>query len=216
MGSLVSVNVGRGRQIAISRRGRSVVSAIGKSAVAGRVAVRGVNLAGDEQADRRVHGGPDKAIYAYASEDTAWWASVLGRELGPGAFGENLTTIGVEVSGAVIGERWRIGSSELEVCQPRLPCYKLGIAFGDDGMVRRFAHAGRPGAYLRIVTENELGADDEVEILWRPDHGITIATVARAIVSDEGAVALAARAPALPPALAAWMRERAGITASGT
>jgi MOSC domain-containing protein YiiM len=145
-----------------------VISAIGKSAVAGRVAVRGVNLAGDEQADRHVHGGPDKAIYAYASEDTAWWATVLGSELGAGAFGENLTTIGVDVSGAVIGERWQIGSSELEVCQPRQPCYKLGIAFGDPGMLRRFAHAGRPGAYLRIVQEGELGAGDEVEIVRRP------------------------------------------------
>jgi MOSC domain-containing protein YiiM len=211
MGSLASVNVGRGRQIAISRRGRPVISAIGKSAVAGRVAVRGVNLAGDEQADGRVHGGPDKAIYAYASEDTAWWSSVLGRELGPGAFGENLTTIGVEVSAAVIGERWRIGSSELEVCQPRLPCYKLGIAFGDDGMVRRFAHAGRPGAYLRTIKKGELGAGDQVE-----NHGIAIETVARAMVSDGGVVAIASGAPALPPALAAWMRERAGITARGT
>lgn len=216
MGELMSVNVGRGRQIAISRRGRPVISAIGKSAVAGRLAVRGVNLAGDEQADRRVHGGPDKAIYAYASEDTAWWASVLGHELRPGAFGENLTTLGVEVSGAVIGERWRIGSSELEVCQPRQPCYKLGIAFDDPGMVRRFAQAGRPGAYLRIVQEGELGAGDEVEIIWRPDHGITIASVSRAIISGEGAPAIAAGASALPPDLAAWMRERAGITADAT
>ena len=214
MGALVSVNVGRRRQIAISRRGRPVISAIGKSAVPGRVAVRGVNLAGDEQADRRVHGGPDKAIYAYASEDTAWWATVLGSELRPGAFGENLTTIGVDVSGAVIGERWQIGSTELEVCQPRQPCYKLGIAFGDPGMVRRFAHAGRPGAYLRIIQEGELGAGDEIEILRRPDHGITIATVARAIISDDGALTIAATAPALPPDLAAWMRKRAGITGS--
>lgn len=212
MGELVSVNVGRGRQIAVSRRGRPVISAIGKSTVAGRVAVRGVNLAGDEQADGRVHGGPDKAIYAYASEDTAWWGTVLGSELRPGAFGENLTTIGVDVSGAVIGERWQIGSTELEVCQPRQPCYKLGIAFGDPQMVRRFAHAGRPGAYLRIIQEGELGAGDEVEILGRPDHGITIATVARAVISDEGALAIAATAPALPPDLAAWMRERAGVT----
>ncbi|MGO9789740.1 MAG: MOSC domain-containing protein [Solirubrobacteraceae bacterium] len=203
------VNVGRPREIGISRRGRPVISAIGKSPMRGRVAVRGVNLAGDEQADRRVHGGPDKAVYAYALEDTAWWANLLGVELGPGAFGENLTTSGVEVSGAVIGERWRIGSAELEVCQPRQPCYKLGLAFGDPGMVRRFAHAGRPGAYLRITREGELGAGDPVEILTRPDHGITIAIVARAIISDDGLLAGAASAPALPPALAAWMRERA-------
>ncbi len=101
------------------------------------------------------------------------------------------------------------------MCQPRQPCYKLGIAFGDPGMLRRFAYAGRPGAYLRIVHEGELGAGDELEIIWRPDHGITIATVARAIVSDDGASAIAATPPALPPALAAWMRERAGVSGTG-
>ena len=114
--------------------------------------VEGVNLAGDDQADRRVHGGPDKAVYAYASEDAAWWAAELDREIPPGMFGENLTTEGVDVSGAVIGERWRIGTVELEVCQPRLPCAKLGTRFGDLKMVRRFGEASRPGAYLRIVT----------------------------------------------------------------
>ncbi len=188
-----------------------MISAIGKSPVTGRVAVRGVNLAGDDQADRSVHGGPEKAVYAYASEDSAWWATVLGFEVAPGAFGENLTTAGVDVSGAVIGERWRIGSTELEVCQPRQPCYKLSVAFQDPGMVRRFARAGRPGAYLRIVSEGELGAGDAVEIVSRPDHGITIALVAQAIISDHGLLAIAARAPALPPSLAAWMRERADI-----
>ena len=209
MGELVSVNVGVARQIGVSRRGRPVISAIGKAPVSGRVAVRGVNLAGDDQADRSVHGGPEKAVYAYASEDTAWWATVLGVAVAPGAFGENLTTAGVDVSGAVIGERWRIGSTELEVCQPRQPCYKLGVAFQDPGMVRRFAQASRPGAYLRIVSEGELGAGDAVEIVSSPDHGITIAIVARAIISDHRLLAIAARAPALPPSLAAWMRERA-------
>jgi MOSC domain-containing protein YiiM len=210
MGELVSVNVGRPRQIAVSRRGEPVISAIGKSPVPGRVAVRGVNLGGDDQADRGVHGGPDKAVYAYASEDTAWWATRLDVELGPGALGENLTTRGVDVSGAVIGERWRIGSTELEVCQPRQPCFKLGLAFGDPMMVRHFARAGRPGAYLRIIREGELGEGDPIEILARPAHGITIAVVGRAILSDHAALAGAAAAPALAPDLAAWMRERAG------
>ena len=209
MGELASVNVGRATQIAVSRRGQPIISAIGKSPVSGGVAVRGVNLAGDDQADRDVHGGPDKALYAYASEDTAWWATLLGADLGPGAFGENLTTRGVDVSGAVIGERWRIGSAELEVCQPRQPCYKLGLAFGDPLMVRRFARAGRPGAYLRITREGQLGAGDAVELLMRPDHGITIATVAHAIMLDASLLTIAATAPALPPDLAAWMRERA-------
>jgi len=205
---LLSVNVGRPVQIGV-QRGRPLVSAIGKAPVEGRVRVEGVNVAGDDQADRRVHGGPDKAVYAYASEDTAWWAQELGRELGPGAFGENLTTEAVDVSGAVVGERWRIGTVELEVCQPRQPCAKLGVKFGDLKMVRRFARAERPGAYLRILREGELGAGDAIEVLDRPEHGITVAFVNRALLLDETLLAEAAEAPARPVELAAWMRDRA-------
>src|SRR3954464_13782546 len=109
MGRLVSVNVGRPRPVGL-QRGRPVQSAIGKAPVDGRVAVRGVNVEGDDQADRSVHGGPHNAVYAYASEDTAWWETEVGRALGAGAFGENLTVAGVDVSGAVIGERWRVGT----------------------------------------------------------------------------------------------------------
>ena len=208
MPRLLSVNAGRPRQISV-RRGRPLMSAIGKSPVDGRVRVEGVNVAGDEQADRRVHGGPDKAVYAYASEDTAFWEAELGRELGPGAFGENLTTEGVDVSGAVIGERWRIGDVELEVAQPRLPCAKLGHRLGDPMMVRRFGEARRPGAYLRIVREGELGAGDPIEILHRPEHGVSVRDVSAAILLDESLLERAASAPELPPELADWMRERA-------
>jgi len=208
MPRLLSVNAGRPRQISV-RRGRPLMSAIGKSPVDGRVRVEGVNVAGDEQADRRVHGGPDKAVYAYASEDTAFWEAELGRELGPGAFGENLTTEGVDVSGAVIGERWRIGDVELEVAQPRLPCAKLGLRLGDPMMVRRFGEARRPGAYLRIVREGELGAGDPIEILHRPEHGVSVRDVSAAILLDESLLERAASAPELPPELADWMRERA-------
>jgi MOSC domain-containing protein YiiM len=209
MAHLVCVNVGRPRQISV-RRGRPLMSAIGKAPVKRRVRVAGVNVEGDEQADRRVHGGPDKAVYAYAAEDTAWWEAELRRELGPGAFGENLTVAGVDVTGARIGERWRIGTVELEVCQPRLPCAKLGVRFQDRDMVRRFAEAGRPGAYLRIVAEGELGAGDAIEVCERPGHDVTVALVSRAILLDETLLARAAAAPALPPELAGWMRERAG------
>jgi MOSC domain-containing protein YiiM len=205
---VVSVNVGRPAQLSV-RRGRPLMSAIVKAPVAGRVRVEGVNLAGDDQADRRVHGGPDKAVYAYAAEDTAWWERELGRPLGPGAFGENLTTEGVDVSGALVGERWSVGTVELEVCQPRLPCAKLGLRFGDPGIVKRFAQAGRPGAYLRIARAGELGAGDAVAVGARPDHGVTVALVARALLLDDALLARAAEAPALPPGLAAWMRERA-------
>jgi MOSC domain-containing protein YiiM len=207
-GAVVSVNVGRPRQISV-RRGRALMSAIGKQPVEGRVRVQGVNVAGDDQADRLVHGGPDKAVYAYASEDTAWWSSELGRDLEPGMFGENLTLAGVDVSGALIGERWRIGDVELEVCQPRLPCAKLGLRFGDPQMLKRFAQAGRPGAYLRILREGELGPGDAVEILSRPGHDVTSALVSASILLDESLLAHAASAPALPPELARWMLERA-------
>jgi len=208
MGRLVSVNVGRPRPVGL-QRGRPVQSAIGKAPVDGRVAVRGVNVDGDDQADRRVHGGPDKAVYAYASEDTAWWAQRLGAALGPGAFGENLTVEGVDVSGAVIGERWRVGTAELEVCQPRFPCFKLGLRFGDPKMLKRFTAAERPGAYLRIRREGEIGAGDAVEVVERPAHGVTVALVARAVMIDRALLPHATAAPQLPGDLAAWMRERA-------
>jgi len=205
---LLSVNAGRPRQISV-RRGRPLMSAIGKAPVEGRVRVEGVNVAGDDQADRRVHGGPDKAVYAYAAEDAAFWEAELGRELAPGTFGENLTTEGVDVSGALIGERWRVGTVELEVCQPRLPCAKLGIRLGDPMMVRRFGEARRPGAYLRIVREGELGAGDEIEVFHRPQHGVSVRDVSAAILLDDSLLARAASAPELPAALADWMRERA-------
>jgi MOSC domain-containing protein YiiM len=207
MARLASVNVGTPQQLSV-RRGRPLMSAIGKAPVSGRVRVEGVNLAGDDQADRRVHGGPDKAVYAYAAEDTAWWEAELARGLGPGAFGENLTVEGVDVTGARIGERWRIGTVELEVCQPRLPCAKLGLRFQDPRMVRRFGEASRPGAYLRIAREGELGAGDAVEILERPEHDVTIEVVSRAILLDETLLARAASAPALPDELRRWMLER--------
>src|SRR4051812_34879786 len=208
MARLLSVNVGRPQPVG-RQRGKVVESAIAKAPVEGRVRVAGVNVEGDDQADRRVHGGPDKAVYAYASEDTAWWQQELGRELGPGAFGENLTVEGIDVSGAVIGERWRLGTVELEVCQPRFPCFKLGLRFGDPKMLRRFTLAERPGAYLRIVREGEIGAGDAIAIEDRPAHGITSALVARAVMIDDTLLVPAASAPALPPSLAAWMRKRA-------
>jgi len=202
---LFSVNVGRPKQISV-RRGRPLMSAIGKAPVEGRVRVEGVNVAGDEQADRRVHGGPDKAVYAYAREDEQWWGEQLDREIPPGMFGENLTTEGLDVTGAVIGERWRIGSVVLEVAQPRIPCSKLGMRFGDLTMVKRFGEANRPGAYLRIISEGELGAGDEIEVLSRPEHGITVAFVSAAILLDETLRERAASTPGLAEDLAALLR----------
>jgi MOSC domain-containing protein YiiM len=159
---LVSVNVGRPR--IVEWHGREVETAIWKEPVAGRVVVRGVNVDGDGQADLRVHGGRDKAVYSYAVEDYAWWSEQLGRELGPGAFGENLTTEGIDLSAAEIGSRWRVGTARLEISQPRFPCFKLGIRMGDAGFVKEFERAARFGAYLRIVEEGEVGAGDDIVV----------------------------------------------------
>jgi MOSC domain-containing protein YiiM len=182
LGRLVSVNVGRPRTV--PWRNNGVSTAIWKQPVHGPVAVRGVNLDGDGQADRAVHGGPDKAVYAYGMADYRFWQAELGRELVPGTFGENLTIDGLDVSRATIGERWQIGSAIFEVSQPRIPCYKLGIRLGDAQFPRRFAAAERPGAYVRIVREGSLEAGDGVAVIARPAHGLTAALVARVYHSD--------------------------------
>jgi MOSC domain-containing protein YiiM len=208
MAEIVSVNVGQPVVIG-TRKGRPVASAIVKAPVGGRVRAEGVNLIGDDQADRIAHGGPDKAVYAYAAEDAGWWAAELDREVPPGMFGENLTTRGVDCTNAVIGERWQVGSVLLEVCQPRVPCYKLGLRFGDPLMLKRFALASRPGAYLRIVEEGELGAGDAVELVERPDHGVTIRLVSDALLRDETLLARVLPATQLPAGLHAWIAQRA-------
>lgn len=179
---LVSVNVGRPRDL--EHNGRRTTSSIWKSSVAGRVGVRGVNVDGDDQADREVHGGPDKAVYAYALEDVAFWEAGLGRSLELAAVGENLTTEGVDVTGAVVGTRWAIGSAELEVSEPRAPCWKLAYKMDDPTFVRRFTRAGRPGAYLRIVREGEIGSGDEIRISSTPSHGMTVGDVFRIYSRD--------------------------------
>lgn len=210
-GSVESVNVGEPRAVEVN--GHTVLTAIWKSPVDGRVPLRGVNLRGDDQADRTVHGGPDKAVYAYAAEDTELWEAELGVSLGPGAFGENLTVRGLPVSEAVIGERWAVGSTLLEVAQPRLPCFKLGLRMGDPGFPKRFAAAGRPGAYLRVISEGEIGAGDPIHVLARPTHGVTSALVSRAILREPRLLAAAQQAPELPAGLRAWMQGRAGRAA---
>jgi MOSC domain-containing protein YiiM len=205
-GSVLSVNVAEIREI--PRGGQMVPTGIWKVPVEGRVAVRGVNVAGDQQADRSVHGGPDKAVYAYAREDTDWWEEELERELPHGAFGENLTLRGVDVSGALIGERWRIGSVLLEVSEPRFPCWKLGARFDDPRMLKRFSAALRPGAYLRIAEEGELAAGDTVEIAERPDHDLTIAGFARAYLQDRDALPRLLEVPAVSELWRDWVAGR--------
>jgi MOSC domain-containing protein YiiM len=142
------------------------------------VAVEGINLQGDDQGDRRVHGGPDKAVYAYASEDYAWWSAELGTDLAAGTFGENLTTAGINLGACVIGQRWGVGSTVLEIAQPRQPCFKLGMRMGDAEFVERFGSSGRSGAYLRIVTPGDVGAGDAIVAGPPPDHGLTVRDLA--------------------------------------
>lgn len=172
---VASVNVGQVRTVEWA--GRQVQTGIWKAPVAGRVSVEGVNLHGDDQADRRVHGGPDMAIYAYADEDYRWWSGELGEDLGPATFGNNLTTAGIDLQAAVVGERWAVGTTVLEVSQPRMPCFKLGIRMGDASFVGRFDDARRYGTYLRIVNEGDIGAGDSIGVLSRPDHGLTVADI---------------------------------------
>lgn len=175
-GRVISVNVGSPRDIA--RRGRSVKSAIWKEPTSGRVPVTRLGLDGDHQADLRVHGGPEMALYAYAREDALWWEGELGRAVPPGTFGENLTLADVAVGDALVGERWRVGTALVRVTKPRTPCWKLGVRMSDEKFPDRFAEAGRLGCYLGVVEEGEVGAGDPIRIIDRPSHPISIALLA--------------------------------------
>jgi MOSC domain-containing protein YiiM len=180
MGKVVSVNVGRSRSPEWNKR----PTAIDKRPVSGPVAVRRLGLEGDEQADRVYHGGVHQAVYAYAREDLDWWEADLGRELRDGAFGENLTLSGVEVNGALLGERWRIGTALLQVQGPRVPCVTFRGWMGEKGWVKRFTLEGRCGAYLKVIEEGRLGTGDEVTIEHRPAEGVTITEALRAFHGD--------------------------------
>lgn len=213
---VLSVNVGRPAPFRVG--GGTLTSAFVKTPVSGPVAARGVNLEGDDQGDRIHHGGADQAVYAYAGEDAAWWAQQLGRPLAPASFGENLTLAGVDVSGARIGEIWRIGTAELRVAGPRVPCNKLATALGDPRLQKRFLHAGHPGAYLAITGEGVLQADDRVEIVHRPEHGVSIALVIEALLIDRSRLVELAPARAdMLPKLAGWYDEAVyATTAAGS
>lgn len=174
------------------------LTAIDKRPVPGRVLARTLGLHGDRQYDTRHHGGPDQAIYAYAREDATHWERELDRTLAPGAFGENLTTLGVDVTGAVIGEQWAVGSAVLEVSCPRIPCATFQGFWGVPQLVKRFTEHGAPGAYLRVRTEGELGEGDEVRIVHRPEHGVTLGEMFRALTGDHELLPRLLDVPDLP------------------
>jgi MOSC domain-containing protein YiiM len=203
---LVSVNVGLPREVAW--RGKLALTSIWKSPVEGRVRVGRENLDGDRQSDLNVHGGVDKAVYAYPSEHYAFWRAELGlAELPWGAFGENLTLAGVTEERICIGDRMRCGSAELAVTQPRIPCYKLGLRFGRPDVVKRFRAAGRSGFYFAVVREGELGAGDSLELVPYTGDRISVADANRAYYDARADPGLVARLAALAPLAESWREE---------
>jgi MOSC domain-containing protein YiiM len=151
-------------------------SGIDKRPVEGRVAVHELGLDGDLQVNKKHHGGEGQAVYAYAQEDADFWIAELGRELPAGRFGENLRTTGLDLRNALLGERWQVGTALLEVTAWRIPCANFARYWGVPDLVKRFAAHGATGAYLRVLETGDIGAGDAVEVLFRPDHGVTVET----------------------------------------
>lgn len=200
---LVSVNVGLPRDVIW--RGRTVTTGIFKEPVEGPVSLRRLNLDGDRQADLSVHGGPDKAVYAYPSEHYAYWRDALpGTELSWGMFGENFTTEGFLEDKLNIGDRFRIGSALVMVTQPRMPCYKLGVKFGRDDIVKLFLKSGRPGFYFSVLKEGEVEAGAAIELVARDHNNITVGDIARLYVSEKENTELMRRAVAVEALPASW------------
>ena len=163
---------------------RPATSGIRKHPVPGRVAVLAETLDGDRQGNRQHHGGEGQAVYAYAQDDADWWSAELDRELPPGSFGENLRTTGLDLTGAVLGERWAVGTALLEVTGPRIPCANFARFWDVPDLVKRFTAHGASGAYLRVLQTGELGAGDAVEVVHRPDHGVTAGLFFRALTTQ--------------------------------
>ncbi len=190
---IVSVNVGRPREI--DWKGKTIRTSIFKEPVQGRVRLEALNFVGDEQADLSVHGGPQKAVYGYASEHYDFWQQELpGVHLSWGAFGENLTTEGLLEEEINIGNRYQLGSAVVMVTQPRIPCYKLGVRFGRDDIVKRFLKSGRPGFYFSVIQEGEVGAGDALELVYREAADVTVADILRLYVTDKQNLSLTQRA----------------------
>lgn len=200
---MLSVNVGLPREVIW--RGKPLKTGIYKEPVPGRVPLRRHNLDGDRQADPRVHGGPEKAVYAYPSEFYELWSRERPElDFGPGAFGENLTTEGLLDGDVSIGDRFRVGTAELVVTQPRLPCFKLGIKMGRDEFVLEFLERGLLGFYLAIAREGDVAAGDAIIELERDSRGFGVSEVARLYVRDHGDVEAMRRAAELDVLPASW------------
>jgi len=207
---IISVNVGLPRLVL--RNGEPVSTGIFKDSVAGRVMVRTLNLDGDRQADLSVHGGPEKAVYVYPSEHYDFWKRELpDMELPWGMFGENFTSTGLFETEVNIGDKYRVGTAELMVTQPRMPCYKLGLRFGRTDIIKRFLASERTGFYLSVLKEGEVGAGDEFELLVKNASGVRVVDVTRLYSSEKENVDLMRRAiatDALPDNWQEYFRKR--------
>ena len=177
-----AISVGRPR--AVPFRGRDVRPSIFKTPVEGPVRIVRHNVEGDRQSDRRVHGGEFKAVYAYSADHYDFWQEALEKELPPASFGENLTISDFDEAGVSIGDVFRIGDAELEAAAPRLPCYKLGVRFGDPLVVKKFAEAGRWGIYFRVAKEGSATAGDEMKRVYTHPAGVRVSDIARVYMTD--------------------------------
>jgi len=207
---IVSLNVGRPRLVL--RNDEPVSTGIFKEPVNGRVMLRTLNLDGDRQADLTVHGGPEKAVYVYPSEHYPFWKRELpDMDLPWGMFGENFTTTGLDETETRIGDRFRIGSAEVMVTQPRMPCYKLGIRFGRTDIIKRFLVSERSGFYLSVLKEGEVGVGDEIEVLEKKSSGVRVVDITRLYSSEKHNADLMRQAiatEALPESWREYFRKR--------
>lgn len=191
---------------------RVVETAIDKHAVDGPVEVDAAGFVTDQVGDTEHHGGPGQALYAFAAEDYEYWAAELDRELRPGVFGENLTTIGFDVNAALIGEQWRIGSVTVAVTGPRIPCATFAAQVGERGWPRRFGAVDRPGAYMRVVETGAIAAGDTIEVIDRPDHDVTVSDTSRIYRRDRNEAARLVDLPGLAAPLVEWAEQQVSRT----
>jgi MOSC domain-containing protein YiiM len=207
--ALISIQVGVPRTV--QRDGQETLTGIFKLPVAKRLRLRSLNLEGDQQADLSVHGGQDKAVYAYPSEHYPFWKKELpGVDLPWGALGENFTTAGLLETGVCLGDRFTIGMAEVVVTQPRLPCFKLNLKFDRDDMVKRFLASRRTGFYLRVLREGEVGAGDEIQLAHRDENCVSIADALKLHLHESDSNELLQRALRVEYLSASWRKELSG------
>ena len=200
-GRIVSVNSGVMTEVDVG--GEPVLAGIDKRPRPGRVAVGLLGLDGDEFSARQTPDGPDRALCAYAREDLDWWTERLGRELRDGQFGESITTSGVDIAAAGIGETWRLGTAVVQLTEPRIPCATFQAWIGEGHWVRRLTASGRTGAMFRVLAPGSVAAGDEIEVLGRPERRVTVAEAVRAYCGDRE---LMRAVLAVPGRAASWDR----------